>query len=72
MHATLRILAKEYYARIKNINTDFNIKNCLLVPVGADWTDNTKRPYLFQRKYLAKCYRELYEWMKSQEDETEA
>lgn len=42
MHATLRILPKEYYARIKNINTDFNIKNCLLVSVGADWTDNTK------------------------------
>lgn len=29
MHATLRILAKEYYARIKNINTDFNIKNLI-------------------------------------------
>lgn len=40
--ATLRDLAR-YILGVNNTNQLINdFKNCLLVPVGADWTDNTK------------------------------
>ena len=40
--ATIRILAKAIIKNNVSNNRDFNKKNILLIPVGADWTDNTK------------------------------
>lgn len=40
-HATLKLFANEYLLRTKDRKQN-NISNILIVPVGADWTDNTK------------------------------
>lgn len=58
-------LRKDYYPDVDFVRQiaekyEKSFKSTLMSPVNV------------QRKYLAKCYRELYEWMKSQEDETEA
>lgn len=41
-HSTLILIAKEIVKRQKEQKSSANEKNWLLVPVGADWTDNTK------------------------------
>ena len=41
-HSTLILIAKEVVKRQKEQKSSANEKNWLLVPVGADWTDNTK------------------------------
>ncbi len=43
LHATLILVAKEFISRQNKENQiSKGIKNSLLIPVGADWTDNTK------------------------------
>lgn len=39
--ATIRVMAKKVLENKSEVNYE-NFKNTLLVPVGADWTDNTK------------------------------
>lgn len=42
-HGTLVLVAKEFIKREgKKSQVNKNVKNFLLIPVGADWTDNTK------------------------------
>ena len=39
--ATIRVMAKKVLENKSEVSYE-NFKNTLLVPVGADWTDNTK------------------------------